>query len=167
MLRAGAQRAGISLNEYCARLLAAPGPGLAGTADAAAIVSRAAALFGADLVGAIVFGSWARGDMGPASDVDVLVIVSPGVELTRALYRQWDAAPMRWGGREVDAHFTHLPEPGTTVAGTWGEAALDGVILFERDLAVSAALARVRRDIAAGRIVRRVVHGQPYWSLVA
>ncbi len=166
-LRAHARHAGLSLNEYCARRLAAPGVGLAGDADGAAIVSRAATLFGADLVGVIVFGSWARGELTATSDVDALVVVARDVELTRDLYRRWDAAPVYWAGRPVDAHFSHLPEPGTTVAGMWGEVALDGVVLLERDLALSARLAEVRRDIAAGRIVRRVVHGQPYWARVA
>jgi hypothetical protein len=45
----------------------------------------------------------------------------------------------------------------------WGEAAVDGVLLFERDFVLSAALASVRRDIADGRLIRRVLHGQPYW----
>ena len=41
--------------------------------------------------------------------------------------------------------------------------ALPGVVLFESGLRVSAVFARVRRDIAAGRLVRRMAHGQPYW----
>jgi hypothetical protein len=49
----------------------------------------------------------------------------------------------------------------------WGEVAIDGVILFDRDLRLSSCLNRVRRDIAAGRIVRRLAHGQPYWTEVA
>jgi hypothetical protein len=32
---------------------------------------------------------------------------------------------------------------------------------------VSARLAEVRREIAAGRFVRNVVQGQPYWTRVA
>jgi hypothetical protein len=39
-------------------------------------------------------------------------------------------------------------------------------VLFERGLDTSARLARVRRDILAGRLVRGVVHGRPYWSEV-
>ena len=44
---------------------------------------------------------------------------------------------------------------------------MDGVVVFERGLRLSARLARVRRDIAAGHLVRRIAHGQPYWTEVA
>jgi hypothetical protein len=49
----------------------------------------------------------------------------------------------------------------------WGEVAVDGVVLYERGLDVSADLARIRREIAAGRLVRRTAHGQPYWTSAA
>jgi hypothetical protein len=45
--------------------------------------------------------------------------------------------------------------------------AIDGVVIFERGLRLSSYLADVRRTILAGRIVRRSVHGQPYWHEVA
>jgi predicted nucleotidyltransferase len=166
-LREAARGVGVSLNEYCTRKLAAPVGGLAAVADAAAAVSRAATLFGDDLVAVAAFGSWVREEATDTSDVDVLVIVEPEVELTRDLYRRWDASPLRWAGRPVDSHFAHLPEPDVTVAGIWGELAIEGVVLFERDLRLSARLIRVRRDIAAGRIRRRTAHGQPYWTEVA
>jgi len=53
------------------------------------------------------------------------------------------------------------------VAGIWAEVALDGLVLFEQGLRLSTRLVQVRREIAAGRIVRRVAHGQPYWTGVA
>jgi hypothetical protein len=49
----------------------------------------------------------------------------------------------------------------------WAEVAIDGIVLFERGLRLTEHLVRVRRDIAAGRLVRRMVHGQPYWTEVA
>jgi hypothetical protein len=49
----------------------------------------------------------------------------------------------------------------------WAEAAIDGIVLFERGMRITEHLIRVRREIAAGRIVRRVAHGQPYWTEVA
>jgi hypothetical protein len=167
LLRETARDAGLSLNEYCARRLGAPGSALGAEADAAAAVARAATLVGRELVGVLAFGSWARGELAAASDVDLLVVAEPGVELTRELYRRWDAVPLRWGGHPVDPHFVHLPPPEVRVAGVWAEAAIDGVVLFERDFRLSFRLVRVRRDIAAGRIVRRMAHGQPYWTEVA
>jgi predicted nucleotidyltransferase len=166
VLQAAARASGISLNEYCVRRLSAGGPALAADGSAAAIVNAAAALAGDALVGVIVYGSWARGEAGASSDVDVLVVVDRRLALTRSLYRKWDRTPATWLGRRVDPHFVH--PPGARVAGgVWGEVAIDGIVLFERDWRLSARLVEIRRSIAAGRLVRRFVHGQPYWTVAA
>jgi hypothetical protein len=47
------------------------------------------------------------------------------------------------------------------------EVAVSGMVLFERDGRVSTHLVRVRGDIAEGRLVRRIAHGQPYWTSAA
>lgn len=161
MLREAAEASGVSLNEYCARKLAAPGP----LPEAAAIetVQAAARLAGERLVGLAVFGSWARAEAGPDSDVDLLVVLEPTAAITRDLYRRWDAAPPRWNGLEIEPHFVALAAPERRVSGVWAEAAVDGLVLFDRDLAFSRRLALVRRDIASGRLRRRVANGQPYW----
>jgi predicted nucleotidyltransferase len=161
-LQTAAHRAGVSLNEYCVRRLSAPAPTMATDESALELLRRAQAVAGDALVGVVLHGSWTRGDATPASDVDVLVVVDTRVRLTRALYRAWDRAPVTWNGRTVDPHFVH---PLSKVAsGFWGEVAIDGIVLFERDLRVSRALVAIRREIAAGRLVRRVVHGHPYWT---
>lgn len=165
-LQAAARAAGLSLNEDRVRRLASAGPGLAGGDAAASLVTRAAALAGDGLVAVIVYGSWARGEAAPTSDVDVLVVVEPRVALTRALYRAWDERPVTWQGRAVDPHFAHPPDERAGT-GLWAEIAIDGVVLFERGVQVSRHLARVRRAIAGGAIVRRLAHGQPYWTEVA
>jgi predicted nucleotidyltransferase len=162
-LRRAARAAGLSLNDYCSRKLSLPGGCLAGPGESAAIVARAAELFAADLVGVVVFGSWARGEETERSDVDALVVLAERVALLRRLYREWDAEPVVCDGHPVEPHFVHLPPPKETVAGLWAEVALDGIVLFDPTLVVSHRLAAIRRDIAGGRIVRRVVHGQPYW----
>lgn len=153
----------MSLNAYCVRRLAAPGLGVADDKDVATLVARARTVTGGALVAVVLHGSWVRGEAGSGSDVDVLVVVEPSLALSRALYRAWDAEPVKWRGRMVDPHFAH-PAGDETFSGLWAEVALDGTVLFERDWLVSAYLARVRRAIAGGRIVRRVVHGQPYWT---
>lgn len=165
-LRRAALEAGVSLNDYCTQKLAAPG-NPAAVAGATAVVERAAALFGADLVAVVAYGSWARGEALATSDVDVLVVVEPSAPITRELYRRWDADPLTLDGRPVEPHFVHLPSPDDPPTGLWAEAAIDGIVLFERGMRVSARLAQTRRDIAAGRLVRRIVHGQPYWSVAA
>jgi predicted nucleotidyltransferase len=166
-LRQNARDSGLSLNEFCARKLASPVGAVDSTSPASAAVKRAASLFGADLVGVAAIGSWARAQAFTRSDVDLLVAVDPLRELTRGLYREWDADPPTWEAREVDVHFAHLPAIDAPVSALWAECAIDGIVLFERDYALSKLLACIRREIAAGRLVRRTAHGQPYWSEVA
>ncbi len=114
-----------------------------------------------------MFGSWARGEAGDTSDVDVLAVLDRRVPLSRTLYRAWDARPAEWAGRPVEVHLAHLPDRDAAPSGFWAEVALDGGVLYERGRQVSQALGTVRRAIADGRLVRRTVQGQPYWSQVA
>ena len=165
-LRQAARALDLSLNDYCSRKLAAP-LGSVTLPGAAAVVERAAAVAGGSLLGVVGFGSWAREQLHDHSDVDVLVVVEPTERLSRTLYRRWDARPVVWDDRAVEPHFVHLPSVGDNATGLWAEVALDGVVLFERHLEVSRLLAHVRRDIVSGRLVRRIVHGQPYWTEVA
>jgi predicted nucleotidyltransferase len=161
-LQSAARATGVSLNEYCVRRLAVSGIGAAADPAATAIVGRAAELAADSLIGVVLYGSWARGDATASSDVDLLVVVDRHLSLTRTLYRRWDSRELRWQGRPVDAHFTHLPGDQVT-GGLWPEVAVDGLVLFERDWQISSQLVRIRRAIAEGRLVRRVTHGQPYW----
>jgi len=166
-LRAAAAEAGLSLNDYCARKLAAPLGNLGALEESVRTVQRAAALLGDGLVGVVMFGSVARGDAVASSDVDVLVVVDSSIAITRDLYRAWDQAPIVRDGRRVEPLLVRLPEPTERVAGIWAEVAIDGIVLFDRALRLSFRLAAVRRDIAAGRLVRRLIHGQPYWTEAA
>jgi predicted nucleotidyltransferase len=166
MLRRAAKEDGISLNDYCACKLAAPTGRLTALQGEVKVVERAAELYGDKVIGVAAFGSWVRGELADTSDIDVLIILDSSVALTRGLYRKWDRAPVTWDDRIVETHFLHLPDTDETVGGIWAEVAVDGVVLFERGLRLSARLARVRRDIVEGRIVRRTAHGQPYWMEV-
>ena len=95
--------------------------------------------------------------------MDLLCCENYAVPVTRACYRRWDEVPLVWDGHIVEPHFVHLPRPDRRGLGVWAEVALDGILLFERDLSVSRRLVELRRDIAHGRIIRRHIHGQPYW----
>ena len=160
-LRQAAQNAGVSLNEFCARKLALPAAGLAGPGGEAA--AKLAAWFGDSLVGLVVFGSWTRDELAQESDVDLLVVLDERVRIDRGLYRKWDEAPLLWNGHPVEPHFVHLLEAEAPLSGTWAEVAVEGIVLFERDQLISRMFVTIRRKIAAGRIVRRQIHGQSYW----
>jgi predicted nucleotidyltransferase len=168
-LQSAAKRLGVSLNEYCDRRLRVPGPAILLEPGAAASLERALAQFNTALAGVLVYGSYARGDATAASDVDLLVVLDPAIALTRTLYREWDDAPVQWQGRHVDPHFLHRPvgRRAAAASGAWCEAAIDGVVLYERDGAVTRHLAAIRGEIAAGHLVRRSAHGQPYWTVAA
>ena len=158
-----AAAAGLSFNQYCVRRLAAPGE--ADAASAGSIVcARARSIFGARLAGVAALGSWARGEAGSGSDLDVLIVIDPAVPLTRDLYRKWDATPLVVDGRQVDAHFAHLPPAAAALTAVWCEVAVDGLLWYDRDGDVARRLTRVRREIADGRVVRAFAHGQPYWK---
>ncbi len=160
---------GLSFNEYCIRKLADPAPtaGMAASVLRARVVDAARALHGDQLVGVVVIGSWARAEATATSDVDVLIVVDPALPLTRALYRTWDGSAPDVPERPLDVHFTHPHVLGALPGAVWCEAAVDGLVWFDRDGRIAAALADVRRAIAHGRVVRAVVHGQPYWKAVA
>ena len=166
-LRRAAGARGVSLNEYCATRLAAPSGELIAFGGAPETVRRVAAMLGDSLVGVVAFGSWARGELTDTSDIDVLIVVGEDVAITRDLYRRWDEDPVAWNGRRVDPHFVHLPAVPRTASGLWAEVATDGVVLFASDLRLSSTLSAVRRSLAEGRLRRRFVHGQGYWTEVA
>jgi predicted nucleotidyltransferase len=163
-LRAAARAAGVSLNDYCVRKLAVPSGDPSALRAPADLIARAAAVVGEGLLGVVAYGSFVRGEAASTSDVDALIVVDASVSLTRALYRRWDEVPLTWNGRTVDPHFVHLPSADERSSGLWAEVAVDGIVLFERGLCVSEHLVRIRRDILHGRLVRRFVHGQPYWA---
>lgn len=162
-LHGAACASGLSLNAYCVRQLAAAGLRSTTDEDAISLVARAREVVGEALLSVLLYGSWVRGEATPASDVDALVVVDSSLELSRAMYRAWDARPITWRERRVDPHFTHFPIEAE-FSGLWAELAVDGIVLCDRDWKLSAHLARVRRRIASGKLVRRVVHGQPYWA---
>ena len=154
----------LSFNEFCVRRLRTPADATALSPVRAAVVARARALFGNRLAGVLVLGSWARGDAAATSDIDVLIVLAPRTALTRDLYRTWDADPLRCAGRVVDAHVAHPPVAGAAPTAVWCEAAVDGILWYDRDGTIAVRLGDVRRAIASGRVVRAFAHGQPYWK---
>ncbi len=161
-LREAAAAEGVSLNDYCIQKLTAPSGSLFGDVGSRA-VSFSAALLGDSLVGVLAFGSWARAELMRESDIDLLIVADERVRITRNLYRRWDSSPIHWNGHPLEPHFVHLPAPDQPATSLWAEVAIDGVVLFSRGLELTVWLGRIRKDIASGHIVRRVVNGQPYW----
>ena len=154
----------LSFNQFCVRRLRAPSDAHGLSAVRSHVVTRAREVFGDRLVGMLVLGSWARGEAAATSDIDVLIVIDAKTALTRDLYRAWDLDPISFEGRAVDAHFAHPSAAGSVPTAVWCEAAVDGIVWYDRDGAMSIRLGEVRRAIAEGRVVRAFAHGQPYWK---
>ena len=159
-----ARAAGLSLNEYCVRRLASAG---ACHGDAAALLARASAVAGNALNAIVLHGSWVRGEATAASDVDALIVVDQSVDLSRELYRLWDAEPVTWQGHPVDPHFIH-PAEDDTFSGLWAEVAVDGQVLFDRYGSLDKHLLRVppKRSRKAGSCGTSST-ASPYWTEAA
>jgi hypothetical protein len=127
------------------------------------VVDRAREVVGVDLVGVVLYGSWARDEAADTSDVDVALVLDRSVSLGPQLYRAWEGSPLQWDGRPIEAQFVRIPAEGGTPSGFWAELALDGIVLFDPRFRVAKQLVRTRRDFAAGRLIRYVSHGQAYW----
>ncbi|MEO8677824.1 MAG: nucleotidyltransferase domain-containing protein [Vicinamibacterales bacterium] len=154
----------LSFNEFCVRRLRAPSDAHGLSVVRSLVVSRARAAFADRLLGVLVLGSWARGEAAATSDIDVLIVIDTETALTRDLYRAWDLDPLIFEGRGIDAHFAHPSAPGAAPTAVWCEAAVDGVVWYDRDGAIAIRLGEVRRAIAERRVVRAFAHGQPYWK---
>ncbi len=168
-LREHAARRGVSLNELCRGALAAAVDAEAGGATTEpafpehGMLTRITDSYRPDIVGVILFGSRVQGTAGPDSDWDILLVMAPGTTLSRDLYRTWDERIDR-GMRDpvVSPHFIHLP-PAHGGGSLWLEAALHGIVLWQRDAGLTRRLAGARERIAAGQVRRRIAYGTPYW----
>ena len=150
-LATAAAAEGLSFNEFC-RLRAPAQPGDTSVVRSL-VVDRARATVGDLLLGVVVLGSWARGQAAADSDIDVLIVVDLDVPLTRDIYRAWDRMPLSHDGRAIDAHFVHPSVDGSSPTSLWCEAAVDGLVWYDRDEGLTTRLAQVRRAIAEGRVV--------------
>ncbi len=175
-LKLDARSADLSLNKHCRALLSrrteesstagAPAPvALAGSSSRIALLQELSAqvieAWGNSIEGLALFGSYARGGDTASSDIDLLIVLSRKVELDRDVYSRWTIR--KFGGREVSPLFVQIPGEGERIGGLWFEVALDGIVLFDRDLLLSRFLSRVRDLIAGGEVRRMITHGHPYW----
>lgn len=162
-LRRRAEAEGLSLNRLCVLALSAyvqPAAPAAGAPLEPPWLAWLRQELHEDLLGAVLFGSEARGEARRDSDIDLLLIVDSKLPLTRGLYALWDERSP--GGRH-SPHFVHLPPAAAAAGSIWLEASVDGILLYDRDGRVSRFLGLLRRAIASGRLKRKTAYGHPYW----
>jgi uncharacterized protein len=124
--------------------------------------------FGADLVSVVLFGSWARGEAKPESDVDVLVV---GRALPLKRFERYDG--LRTVAEEVSETFAGAmtpilltPEEAEHVKPYYLGMLSGHVILHDRDGFFAGVLERLRRRLAALGARRYVDEdGYEYWDL--
>ncbi|MGH9061402.1 MAG: nucleotidyltransferase domain-containing protein [Acidimicrobiales bacterium] len=120
-----------------------PGPWIERLRDAASFIAPAPAAL-------MVFGSVARGNDGPDSDLDVLAVRATGVAFDDDDWADslavWSATAWEVTGRPValiDADEDEIPEllgrPGDTV---WRRIAREGAVIAGRSLAAIGSLAQ-------------------------
>lgn len=167
----------LSLNKYCQNLLSAKAgrisAGRVPTSLALAAGRSRQAKFLQDLSaqviatqadhieGLVLFGSFARGRLTANSDIDLLIVLTRNVTLDRDVYAHWKSQKL--DGREVAPLFVQIPGEEERIGGLWFEVALDGILLYDRDLRLSRFLSHARNLIADGQVKRMVTHGHPYW----
>lgn len=155
-IRSRAKAMGCSLNEYVKRSLIAKDNG-------DEVVSPIEAVWGAEILAIILFGSHVRGEERESSDVDLLLILDDGVAVERDLYRVWDKEVAPVLGDKYSPQFSRLPKETDRVSSLWLEVALEGHILYEKDPRVRKRLTELKGKIASGHYLRKFSHGHPYW----
>lgn len=176
-LRDVAVRRGLSLNRLCTEILAQgvsipegrTQPSVEGTKNVLLhkLAERCQEVFGDDLLGVALFGSAARGEEFPDSDLDLLLVLDANCALRRGLYLRWakEIEPFLEEnvGREVNPHFCHLPDSPEAAGGLWLEVSIDGTVVWERRGEISRQLQALRAYLASGAARRHIRHGHPYW----
>ena len=172
-LRTASKKLGLSLNGFCERQLKLA-LGLAQHSEQATQfgipfgkLQSALQDAGLDVRGCIVFGSMARGEALPSSDIDLLFVLPPGTSPEREHYRRWDrnvaSLLKETTFREVSPQFVEMTSSVQEAGGLWYQIALEGIILWDDDRAISRTLLRIRESIARGELIRYISHGHPYW----
>lgn len=168
-LKAAALNQGLSLNKLCQKLLGEKEsfdkrelkepiePDLGTTVRLA--VRQILDHYKDVVVGIILYGSVARGQQRENSDVDLLVVVDQSRKIDRDIY----SLNFRLGSKELSPFFVHLPDAEQDFRGIWLEVAMDGIVLFDRDLSVSKYLSLARYAIASGKVTRKTTYGHSYW----
>jgi predicted nucleotidyltransferase len=164
-LKRRARETGVSLNGLCiAALKSFLGTGEPEARDGAPIpLHQVRNLLGESLSAILLFGSTARGERRESSDIDLLIVVGTDVPLARALYERWDQGTDGADTSRLSPHFVHLPNDVAGAGSLWYEAAIDGIVLFDREGRISHFLRSIRRSMAEGKLQRKSAYGHPYW----
>lgn len=117
-------------------------------------------VYGSKLIAIAIFGSVARGTASLSSDLDLLIVLDRSVKIERDLYDQLSLRKLL--NRDLSPVYVNLPET-SSVSPFWMEIAMDGVVIYDKDLILNRFLIFVRDLIVKNSWYRKFSHGQPYW----
>ena len=123
-------------------------------------------LLGAEFLGLVLFGSWARGEAREDSDVDVLVVLRSlrGVEV-RALVYKVVAERVRRAVTLVDARADELFKEGLELTPLLLNALVDGIVVCDKTGKLSELAAKARRLVEEAGLTRyRTPDGKYGWK---
>lgn len=115
------------------------------------------------LLGVILFGSQARGDALPSSDIDLLLVMSSTIPIQRNLYQEWQNHFDTKEFHLLSPQFVHVPKDLGELSSLWLEVALEGDILYDPRNQLRKTIREIRNRIAAGQYIRKSTHGHSYW----
>ena len=115
-----------------------------------------------NLIGVVLFGSAARGEMKASSDIDLLIVLKSKAEIDRDLYSKMKVATI--GTHDISPLIVALPSEASLCSSLWIEASLDGCILYDTDFIISKRFSLIRSKILTGELVRHLSYGVPYWT---
>lgn len=110
--------------------------------------------------GIILFGSTARGEQKPSSDIDLLVVMPKSTLINRTLYYQWDKE-FQFNDK-ISPQFVHLPTR-SEIGSIWLECSIDGEILYDPKGDIKRSMQIIRQLISQGVYQQKISHGHSYW----
>ena len=119
--------------------------------------------FKKDLLGLLLFGSYARQQSFKTSDKDLLIVLQDCIPIKRNLYQEWDNN-LAMHFVNVSPHFVHLPKL-IHIGTLWLEVALEGQMIFDRNQQLFGILSKIKQQIEQGKYIRKQAHGHPYWVI--
>lgn len=118
-------------------------------------------IFKDEIVGIILFGSYARSEETKDSDIDILIFTKSKPD--RSFYNKFDN--IFQDSENLSPHFAQYKNDIMTYGSLVFEVSLDGLILFDDCNKTHKLLSKIRKEIAHGHLKRKTSYGHPYWII--